>query len=210
MSAEPSVNKNRQPNPLVGPAHHSEPVNLGDDVIDRIAIRVAQILANAQGRERQNTERSVQSKGSTTPTPTPRVEPRQEKKAEDTKVTKAIEKEISKECNYKTFISCNPPSFDGKKGAIEAHEWLSEVEAILDVSDCQERNTVRFAVHLFKSEALFWWRIQKQTRGDDLAHHLNWKEFSDLFTNYFCPPSEIDIIEKEFLHLELGNKTYRE
>ncbi|XP_035837690.1 uncharacterized protein LOC110898590 [Helianthus annuus] len=160
-------------------------------MIDRIAVRVAQILANAQGRERQNTERSGQSEGSTapTPTPTPREEPRQEKK---------------------TFISCNPPSFDGKKGAIEAHEWLSEVEAILDVSDCHERNKVRFAVHLFKSEALFWWRIQKQTRGDDLAHHLSWKEFSELFTNYFCPPSETDRIEKEFLHLELGNKTYRE
>ncbi|XP_022030567.2 uncharacterized protein LOC110931483, partial [Helianthus annuus] len=212
MSAEPSVNNNRQPNPSVNPARHSEPVNFGDDMIDRIAVRVAQILANAQGRERQNTERSGQSEGSTapTPTPTPREEPRPEKKVDDTKVYKAIEKEISKECNYKTSISCNPPSFDGKKGAIEAHEWLSEVEAILDVSDCHERNKVRFAVHLFKSEALFWWRIQKQTRGDDLAHRLSWKEFSELFTNYFCPPSEIDRIEKEFLHLELGNKTYRE
>ncbi|XP_021979639.1 uncharacterized protein LOC110875744 [Helianthus annuus] len=211
MSAEPSVNNNRQPKPSVNPARHSEPVNLGDDMIDRIAVRVAQILANAQGRERQNTERSGQSEGSTapTPTPTPREEPRPEKKVDDTKVSKAIETEISKECNYKTFISCNPPSFDGKKGAIEAHEWLSEVEAILDVSDCHERN-VRFAVHLFKSEALFWWRIQKQTRGDDLAHRLSWKEFSELFTNYFCPPSETDRIEKEFLHLELGNKTYRE
>ncbi|XP_021979251.1 uncharacterized protein LOC110875362, partial [Helianthus annuus] len=212
MSAEPSVNNNRQPNPSVNPARHSEPVNLGDDMIDRIAVRVAQILANAQGRERQNTERSGQSEGSTapTPTPTPREEPRPEKKVDDTKVSKAIETEISKECNYKTFISCNPPSFDGKKGAIEAHEWLSEVEAILDVNDCHERNKVRFDVHLFKSEALFWWRIQKQTRGDNLAHRLSWKEFSELFTNYFCPPSETDRIEKEFLHLELGNKTYRE
>ncbi|XP_022024684.1 uncharacterized protein LOC110925020 [Helianthus annuus] len=214
MSAEPSVNNNRQPNPSVNPARHSEPVNLGDDMIDWIAVQVAQILANAQGCERQFTEQSGQSEGSTaptpTPTPTPREEPRPEKKVDDTKVSKAIETEISKECNYKTFISCNPPSFDGKKGAIEAHEWLSEVEAILDVSDCHERNKVRFAVHLFKSEALCWWRIQKQTRGDDLAHRLSWKEFSELFTNYFCPPSETDRIEKEFLHLELGNKTYRE
>ncbi|XP_035840312.1 uncharacterized protein LOC118487512 [Helianthus annuus] len=182
------------------------------EIVDDSAIIPSDGAQSNSGCERQSTERSGQSEGSTapTPTPTPREEPRPEKKVDDTKVSKAIETEISKECNYKTFISCNPPSFDGKKCAIEAHEWLSEVEAILDVSDCHQRNKVRFAVHLFKSEALFWWRIQKQTRGDDLAYRLSWKEFSELFTNYFCPPSETDRIEKEFLHLELGNKTYRE
>jgi hypothetical protein len=52
--------------------------------------------------------------------------------------TKALRRTQPTGCSYKTFMSCKPADFNGKKGAVEACEWISHTEAVLDISNCAE------------------------------------------------------------------------
>jgi hypothetical protein len=60
-------------------------------------------------------------------------------------------------CTYGAFKRCNLPSFDGTKDASAAQQWLREIEAVLNVSECREEQKVKFASHSLVSEALCWW-----------------------------------------------------
>jgi hypothetical protein len=60
----------------------------------------------------------------------------------------------------------------GKKGAVEAREWISQTESVLDISNCADEYKVGFSVQLFKEEALKWWKIVLHTKGKDTASKL--------------------------------------
>jgi hypothetical protein len=47
---------------------------------------------------------------------------------------------------------CKPVDFYGKRGIVEACEWISQTEAVLDISNCAKEDKVSFVVHLFKKE----------------------------------------------------------
>ena len=48
----------------------------------------------------------------------------------------------TKSCTYKYFVSCKPWDFTGEKGAIDCMTWLDEMETIVDISGCAERDIV--------------------------------------------------------------------
>ncbi|KAK1429795.1 hypothetical protein QVD17_12031 [Tagetes erecta] len=54
-----------------------------------------------------------------------------------------------KGCNYSAFQRCRPPTFDGKKGSAATLDWLSEMEAVIDISECRDDQAVKFAAHSF-------------------------------------------------------------
>ncbi|KAK1429939.1 hypothetical protein QVD17_12297 [Tagetes erecta] len=170
-------------------------VQLDDEAISKIAMEVAKIMAAAQNKSEKQVDHEENSSSS--------VIKKADKKIEDGRYN-------NKECTYKSFMSCNPPLFDGKKGAVEAQDWLNRMESVLDICDCTENNRVRFAVCMFQTEALNWWNIEVRTKGKDIAKKMSWKEFVRTFLAKFCPPSEIERLEIEFFQLKLGNKTYRE
>jgi hypothetical protein len=64
-------------------------------------------------------------------------------------VTNIIKRRRPTGCSYKTFTSCKPVDFYGKKGAIEACEWVSQTEAVLDITNYVDEDKVRLVVHLF-------------------------------------------------------------
>ncbi|KAK1434346.1 hypothetical protein QVD17_00085 [Tagetes erecta] len=170
-------------------------VQLDDEAISKIAMEVAKIIATAQNKSEKQVDQEENSSSS--------VIKKADKKIEDGRYN-------NKECTYKSFMSCNPPLFDGKKGAVEAQDWLNRMESVLDICECTENNRVRFAVCMFQTEALNWWNIKVRTKGKDIAKKMSWKEFVRTFLAKFCPPSEIERLEIEFFQLKLGNKTYRE
>nr|GEV14421.1 hypothetical protein [Tanacetum cinerariifolium] len=49
------------------------------------------------------------------------------------------------ECTFSSFMKCNPTPFHGKEGAIELCRWLKRSEMVFSISDCAERNKVKFA-----------------------------------------------------------------
>ncbi|KAK1425082.1 hypothetical protein QVD17_20426 [Tagetes erecta] len=108
---------------------------------------------------------------------------------------------------YKAFMACKPTEYYGDEGATGTIRWLEEMEAVLDISDCLEKNKVRFATHSLKKGALAWWNTLLQTRGRDAVTRMKWEEFKTLMIERYCPINEIEKMEAEFLRLEMkGNE----
>ncbi|XP_022040189.1 uncharacterized protein LOC110942731 [Helianthus annuus] len=84
------------------------------------------------------------------------------------------------------------------------------MESVIDLCECNDRNKVRFAVHMFEAEALHWWNIVVRIEGKEKVKEMKWEEFIHKFLAKYCPPSEIEQLEVEFFQLKMGNKTYRE
>ncbi|GJW86605.1 putative reverse transcriptase domain-containing protein [Tanacetum coccineum] len=57
----------------------------------------------------------------------------------------------ARDCTFSSFIKCGPTQFHGKEGAIELCHWFEKMESTFGISECAERNKVKFAcVHHFK------------------------------------------------------------
>ncbi|KAI3763911.1 hypothetical protein L2E82_13911 [Cichorium intybus] len=113
-------------------------------------------------------------------------------------------------CTYKTFLTCKPPSFEGEIDPIIASRWVTEIEETFDTSKCADEDQVIYAARMLKGEALYWWQMEKVTRGADQARRMTWDEFKDIFMKKFCPRTSIKQLEEEFLRLEQGSMTVRE
>nr|GEY39696.1 hypothetical protein [Tanacetum cinerariifolium] len=49
------------------------------------------------------------------------------------------------ECTISSFMKCNPTPFHGKEGAIKLCRWFEKSKMVFSISDCAERNKVKFA-----------------------------------------------------------------
>ena len=56
----------------------------------------------------------------------------------------------AKGCTYKYFVSCKPREFTGEKGAVDCITWLDEMDTIVDISGCAERDVVKYVSQSFK------------------------------------------------------------
>ncbi|KAK1428063.1 hypothetical protein QVD17_16890 [Tagetes erecta] len=140
---------------------------------------------------------------------------------EEEKESEKIEREIEssddsdfeiegKGCNYGAFQRCKPPTFDGKKGSAATLEWLSEMEAVIDISECRTDQTVKFAAHSFTGAAIYWWTTVKQSKGRKAIREMVWEDLKELMVKRFCPQYEVDRVEREFLNLTAGSMSHLE
>ncbi|XP_024989170.1 uncharacterized protein LOC112523720 [Cynara cardunculus var. scolymus] len=110
-------------------------------------------------------------------------------------------------CSYKTFMSCKPKEFHGKKGAIGLLSWIESMESVLHISRCSDDYKVEYETCQLQGRALTWWNIQVQTRGRQAAYELLWEELKKLLIEEYCPKSEIQKLEVEFWnHTMIGIK----
>ena len=94
-------------------------------------------------------------------------------------------------CTYKYFVSCKPRDFTGEKGAVECMTWLDEMDTVVDISGCAERDVVKFVSQSFKGEALAWWRALVQASGKAVLYSMTWEEFVSLIKENYCPQDEV-------------------
>ncbi|GJS16722.1 putative reverse transcriptase domain-containing protein [Tanacetum coccineum] len=68
-------------------------------------------------------------------------------------------------CTYITFMKCEPQPFKGTEGAMGLCQWFEKLEFVYRISDCKERDKVKFATATLQGRALTWWngRIDKRT-----------------------------------------------
>ncbi|GKB13026.1 putative reverse transcriptase domain-containing protein [Tanacetum coccineum] len=50
----------------------------------------------------------------------------------------------ARECAYSSFMKCNPTSFHENEGAVELCHWFKKTESVFSISECAERNKVKF------------------------------------------------------------------
>ncbi|GKC24235.1 hypothetical protein Tco_1026385 [Tanacetum coccineum] len=84
------------------------------------------------------------------------------------------------ECSYKSFLNCKPSEFHRDSDPVIVTNWLREIEDIFEISECSNRQMVKYASHLLKGEARHWWNMSKIARGDGVASVITWDEFEDL------------------------------
>ncbi|GKB20143.1 putative reverse transcriptase domain-containing protein [Tanacetum coccineum] len=48
-------------------------------------------------------------------------------------------------CTYMTFMKCNPHPFKGTEGAVGLCQWFQKLESVFRISDCREKDKVKFA-----------------------------------------------------------------
>jgi hypothetical protein len=84
------------------------------------------------------------------------------------------------------------------------------METTIRINECKEDQKVKFVSHSFVSEALCWWDNLVQAMGERAVQRMKWKEFKNLVTDQYCPSSEVNHLEKEFVTLEADKMTLHE
>nr|GEX03704.1 hypothetical protein [Tanacetum cinerariifolium] len=108
-----------------------------------------------------------------------------------------------RECTFLSFMKCNPTLFHGKEGAIELCWWFEKSEMVFSISDCAERNKVKFAAATLQGRALTWWNSQVATLGLNVAIGKSWGDMKNMMLEEFCPDEEIHRMEDELRSLKL-------
>nr|GFB92164.1 putative zinc finger, CCHC-type, retrotransposon Gag domain protein [Tanacetum cinerariifolium] len=60
-------------------------------------------------------------------------------------------------CTYATFIKCDPLPFNGTKGAVGLCQLFERLESMFQISECKEKDRVKFAMATLRGRALTWW-----------------------------------------------------
>ncbi|GKB06854.1 hypothetical protein Tco_0835087, partial [Tanacetum coccineum] len=100
-------------------------------------------------------------------------------------------------CTYMTFMKCNPHPFKGTKGAVGLCQWFEKLEYVFRISDCREKDKVKFASATLQGRALTWWNARTASMGIDAANGTPWTEVSQWMTEEFCPRSMVQRLEQE-------------
>ncbi|GJV92414.1 hypothetical protein Tco_1540227 [Tanacetum coccineum] len=91
------------------------------------------------------------------------------------------------------FNKQKPRSFEKAVAPVDAENWISHMEKIFDVMDCNDAFKTRLAVYKFEGDALAWWKAYKQAKGGDAwVLTLTWAAFKELFFLQFFPRAEYE------------------
>ena len=63
-----------------------------------------------------------------------------------------------------------PPLFEGTTNPLEAEDWLSTMETILDFMELRDEEKITCAVYVLRKEARYWWDAVKTRRVVQRCH----------------------------------------
>ncbi|GKB13739.1 putative reverse transcriptase domain-containing protein [Tanacetum coccineum] len=98
-------------------------------------------------------------------------------------------------CTYITFMKCDPQPFKGTEGAVGLCQWFEKLKSVFQISDCKERNKVKFVTATLQGHALTWWNGRIASIGIDTANGID----IDGYTNRF---HELALLCPRMLKLE--------
>ncbi|GKD02357.1 hypothetical protein Tco_1177331, partial [Tanacetum coccineum] len=64
----------------------------------------------------------------------------------------------------------------GTEGAVRLCQWFEKLESVFRISDCKERDKVKFATATLQGRALTWWNGRIASMGIDAANGTPWTE----------------------------------
>ena len=95
-----------------------------------------------------------------------------------------------------------PTQFVGLTDPLEAEEWLSLIETILDFMQLSDREWVICASYMLRKYTRHWWGMVKLIRNVDA---MTWAEFVGEFNQKSYNPAALRAQQNEFLNLKQGN-----
>nr|GFB52596.1 putative reverse transcriptase domain-containing protein [Tanacetum cinerariifolium] len=100
----------------------------------------------------------------------------------------------ARECTFSSFMKCNPTPFHGKEGAIELCRWFEKSEMVFSISDCAEKNKVKFDAATLQGRALTWWNSQVATLGLNVEIGKSWDDMKKMMLEEFCLDEERKVL----------------
>nr|GFA83800.1 hypothetical protein [Tanacetum cinerariifolium] len=84
-----------------------------------------------------------------------------------------------------------------KQEAKIGHLQFVNSEMVFSISDCAERNKVKFAAATLQGKALTWWNSQVATLGLNVVIGKSWGDMKKMMLEGFCPDEEAVPTEKK-------------
>ena len=79
-----------------------------------------------------------------------------------------------------------PPLFEGSTDPLDAEEWLSTMETILDFMELNDDEKIIYAAIVLRKEAYYWWKAVKTRRN---VRDMSWADFVYEFNKKFFNPT---------------------
>ncbi|KAL5557083.1 hypothetical protein UlMin_039319 [Ulmus minor] len=97
-----------------------------------------------------------------------------------------------------------PKEFEGSSNPLDAEEWLSSIQLIMEFMELNDKERVFCASFMFKREARYWWDSVKARRD---VNAMTWAEFVEEFNRKFFNPTAMSVQQMEFLTLKQDGMT---
>nr|GFA67955.1 hypothetical protein [Tanacetum cinerariifolium] len=82
-------------------------------------------------------------------------------------------------------------------------QWFERLESVFQISECKEKDRVKFAMATLRGRALTWWNGRTKAMGIEAANNTPWSEVKKWMTEEFYPQSVIQRMEQELYNLRM-------
>nr|GEZ16662.1 putative reverse transcriptase domain-containing protein [Tanacetum cinerariifolium] len=106
-------------------------------------------------------------------------------------------------CTYVTFTKCDPLPFNGTEGTVGLCQWFEKLESVFQISECKEKDKVKFAMATLRGRALTWWNERTKAIGIKAANNTPWSKVRKWMTEEFYPWRVIQRLEQELYNLRM-------
>ncbi|GJZ63770.1 putative reverse transcriptase domain-containing protein, partial [Tanacetum coccineum] len=106
---------------------------------------------------------------------------------------------VARECTYQDFLKCLPLNFKGTEGVVGLTHWFEKIETVFHISNCPQKNQVKYATCTLLDSALTWWNTHKRTIRIEATYVMTWTELMKLMTEVYCPRNKIQKMEIEIV-----------
>ncbi|XP_058750817.1 uncharacterized protein LOC131623828 [Vicia villosa] len=110
---------------------------------------------------------------------------------------------------FREFYRMNPPEFHGDLDPLKAHDWLTSIERIFEVTPCLEEDKVVCATQMLRGPAARWW-TSASGRMTTLGIDKTWEHFKATVLEKYFPDNMRAQKELEFQMLRQGSMTVAE
>ncbi|GJY39572.1 hypothetical protein Tco_0425936 [Tanacetum coccineum] len=87
---------------------------------------------------------------------------------------------VARECTYQDILKCQPINFKGTEGVVGLTRWFEKMEMVFHISNCPQKNQVKYATCTLLDNALTWWNTHKRTIGIEAAYAMTWTKLMKL------------------------------
>ena len=114
---------------------------------------------------------------------------------------------VCQEPLFERFRRMKPPEFEGSTDPLEAEEWLTSLQIILNFMNLTEQEKVLCTSYMLKKDARYWWETVVLRRN---VMAMTWNEFlgefNEKYYNIVCMRTQ----QNEFNDLKQGNMSVTE
>ncbi|XP_057949339.1 uncharacterized protein LOC131144622 [Malania oleifera] len=114
-------------------------------------------------------------------------------------------------CSIDQFTRLKPPILKGSADPIRVENWIRDIEKVLDVLNCTEKQNVAFATFKLTGKAQRWWEsVKKLEEHRPIPVVMTWGYIRELFFEWYFPTAVRNAKMEEFMSLSQGLLTVQQ